>query len=141
MEIQDSKYGQEDATYKAVGEADGLMKLVSEFYRQMSHLEEAKVIRAMHPNDLTESEDKLYCFLSAWMGGPRLYAEKYGTIAIPRAHAHLDIDVNEMQAWLLCMNEALQKLNYPQDFQEYLMTQLKVPAERIRLVCMKSKEN
>ncbi|MDD7985772.1 group II truncated hemoglobin [Lentisphaera marina] len=141
MEIQHSKYGQGDATYRAVGESTGLRKLVVEFYRQMCELDEAKIIRNMHPDDLSVSEDKLYCFLSGWMGGPRLYTEKYGSIAIPRAHAHLKITSTEGNAWLLCMEKALGELNYPDDFCEYLLMQLAVPAERIRLASLNHQKN
>ncbi|EDM25126.1 hypothetical protein LNTAR_02919 [Lentisphaera araneosa HTCC2155] len=141
MEIQNPKYGQGDATYRGVGGDEGLKKLVAEFYRQMSSLKEAEHIRKMHPDDLSESEDKLYCFLSGWMGGPRLYNEKYGSIAIPRAHTHLDIDYPEAEAWLLCMGKALNELAYPDDFCEYLMTQLKVPAERIRMASLNRQKN
>ena len=135
MKIQATKYGQGDATYKAVGEAEGLLNLVNCFYDHMEVLQEAEVIRAMHPQDLTVSRDKLYCFLSGWMGGPRLFSEKYGSIAIPRVHAHLPIKQEEGDAWLLCMEKALVKLDYPEDFQEYLLEQLKVPVQRIRQVC------
>jgi hemoglobin len=141
MEVQNSKYGQGDATYNAVGGDTGLKKLVVEFYHQMEILDEARAIRLMHPNDLSESKDKLYCFLSGWMGGPRLFADKYGVIAIPRAHAHLDIAHAEAEAWLLCMGKALVKLNYPDDFCEYLLGQLKVPAERIRLASLSRQKN
>ena len=135
MRIQSAKYGQGEASYNAVGQAKGLRSLVDEFYDQMEALPEALVIRAMHPDDLTESRDKLYCFLSGWMGGPRLYAEKYGSIAIPRAHGHLTIDEQEGKAWLLCMANALDNLAYPDDFKTYLLTQLEVPVQRIRQIC------
>jgi len=134
MNISPGKYGEGDATYKGVGGADGLLTLVNEFYDVMESLDQAAHIRSMHPDDLEISRDKLYCFLSAWMGGPRLFAEKYGPIAIPRAHAHLVVNEAERDAWLLCMDKALDNLDYPQDFKDYLMTQLYVPAERIRLV-------
>ena len=134
MNIQPAKYGQGDATYQAVGRAEGLRTLVNCFYDQMEVLSEAKKIRAMHPEDLLVSRDKLYCFLSGWMGGPRLFADKYGSIAIPSAHSHLVVDQAEGEAWLCCMEMALHKLNYPDDFRDYLLTQLKVPVDRIKRV-------
>lgn len=134
MQITNAKFGEGDATYQAVGGADGLLKLVNVFYDVMEVLPEAKEIRDMHPRNLVVSRDKLFCFLSGWMGGPRLFAEKYGPIAIPRAHAHLVVNEAERDAWLACMKEALEKLDYPEDFKDYLMIQLRVPAERIRLV-------
>jgi len=134
MQITNAKFGEGDASYQAVGGVDGLLKLVNVFYDVMEVLPEAKEIRDMHPRNLVVSRDKLFCFLSGWMGGPRLFAEKYGPIAIPRAHAHLVVNEAERDAWLACMKEALEKLDYPEDFKDYLMIQLRVPAERIRLV-------
>jgi len=123
-------YGQGDATFKAAGEYEGLKKLVDDFYDIMSELKQAQHIREMHPEDLDVSRDKLTRFLCAWTGGPRLYREKYGPISIPQAHSHLTIGAQERDAWLACMKQALAKQNYPQDFQEYMITQLAVPAER-----------
>ncbi len=125
-------YGTEDATYKAAGEFDGIKKLVDDFYDIMSELTESKKIREMHPSDLEVSRDKLTRFLCAWTGGPRLYKEKYGAISIPQAHSHLTIGSAERDAWLLCMKQALAKQGYTQEFQDYMIAQLGVPAERCR---------
>jgi hemoglobin len=124
------QYGEQNSSFIAAGEEEGIFALAKEFYYQMETLEQAKIIRGMHPDDLTESIDKLARFLCGWLGGPKLYREKYGSISIPRAHQHLAISVKEQDAWLLCMHEALQKTNYTQEFQTYLLTQLRVPASR-----------
>mgnify|MGYP000520338264 CR=1 FL=1 len=125
-------YGTNDASYQAAGQFEGLIKLVEDFYGFMQALPEAKHILEMHDADLTLSKDKLARFLSAWTGGPRLYKEKYGAISIPSAHSHLAIGSSERDAWLLCMEKALAKQPYEQDFREYLLKQLSVPAERCR---------
>ncbi len=80
-------YGVEDASYRAAGGEAGIRKLVDDFYDAMDQLPEAAKIRAMHPADLTLSRDKLARFLCGWMGGPKIYAEKYGPIRIPQAHS------------------------------------------------------
>lgn len=56
--------------YEFLGGDRGIRALVTEFYRQMDTLPETKPIRDMHPSDLTESIEKLYEFLSGWLGGP-----------------------------------------------------------------------
>lgn len=124
-------YGIEDASFKAAGGVEGIQKLVEDFYRIMDELPEATVIRKMHPDDLDVSVDKLARFLCGWLGGPKLYQEKYGAISIPAAHAHLVISEHERDSWLRCMQEAISLQSYPQDFAEYLLIQLRVPAERI----------
>ncbi|MCP4790616.1 MAG: globin, partial [Gammaproteobacteria bacterium] len=71
-------YGSGDTSYQAAGQLSGLTQLVNDFYDMMDSLPEAAHIRAMHPQDLTVSRDKLTLFLSSWLNGPRLYSEKYG---------------------------------------------------------------
>ncbi len=125
-------YGQGDATFQAAGGAEGLKKLVNDFYDKMESMPRAKDILSMHPEDLTETRDKLYCFLSGWMGGPRLFGEKYGSISIPKAHQHLNIGVEERDAWMCCMRNALKNQPYPEALKSYLLDQLSKPAEACR---------
>ena len=132
--MQKLNYGQHDASYQAAGDLDGIRKLVDSFYNYMDSFEEAKIIRAMHAKDLTLSKDKLTCFLSGWLGGPRLFSEKYGAISIPMVHKHLTVDSAERDAWLLCMRHAANDQPYDEKFKTYLLEQLFVPAERIRQV-------
>ena len=127
-------YGTLDSSYKAAGEETGVRKLVDEFYRQMETLEQGQKIRAMHKDDLNVIKDKLLLFLMGWLGGPRKYGEKYGSISIPMAHQHLVIGEEERDAWLFCMTEALKNQDYDDDFKHYLIEQLAFPAERIRQV-------
>lgn len=125
-------YGKGDASFQAAGGEQGVFRLVNEFYRQMSILPEASRIRAMHSEDLSSSIDKLARFLCGWLGGPKLYREKYGEIRIPVAHRHLDIGPAERDAWLLCMEKAIERQPFPEDFKSYLLRELFVPAERSR---------
>lgn len=126
-------YGQDDYSFQTAGGIDGIHQLVTDFYQQMDTLNEAAHIRSMHPENQEESIDKLARFLTGWMGGPALYDEKYGRISIPGAHHHIDIGIAERDAWLLCMENALQlQENYPHDFREYLMKQLSFPANLCR---------
>lgn len=128
----DNGYGQGNTTFKAVGAEKGLRKLVEDFYLVMSTQPRFAPLRAMHPQDLGLSIDKLYCFLSGWMGGERLYSQRYGAINIPQAHAHLTIGSKEKQMWLDCMDAALARQSYPDELKVYLIQQLEIPAERIR---------
>lgn len=132
---QDRRYGVKDTSYKAAGEFEGLERLVSSFYGYMDTLAEAKVIRAMHPEDLSLSSTKLAYFLSGWLGGPRIFSEKFGPIRIPKAHSHLPISSKEGEAWMFCMEKALQDQPYEKEFKVYLMEQLQVPTNRIVQAC------
>lgn len=135
MQINKYGYGVGASSYQAAGELAGLQSLVAAFYRNMDRLPEAKKIRAMHSDDLSESRQKLAYFLSGWLGGPRIYAEHYGGISIPGVHRHLDIGPAERDAWLLCMARAIDEQNYDETFKHYLLEQLKIPAERVTEAC------
>jgi hemoglobin len=126
------RYGEGDTSYRAAGERAGITRLVDAFYRIMDELPEARGIRRMHPRDLTAARDKLTRFLCGWLNGPRLYAEKYGPINIPRAHAHLRVGPRERDAWLRCMELAIAAQGYAPDFAAYLLEALAFPAERVR---------
>ena len=131
----DKNYGIEDNSYNAAGGFSGLTALVDSFYENMDLLPEAQSIRAMHKSDLTESRKKLAYFLSGWLGGPKLYSENFGGIRIPKAHQHLPIGRDEVEAWMLCMQKAVDIQPYAEPFKVYLIEQLRVPAERILLAC------
>lgn len=126
------KYGVDDASYQAAGGYEGIQRLVEAFYGYMDSLPEAHLIRTMHAESLDVSIDKLVCFLSGWLGGPKLYRERYGKIIIPQAHRHLSIGCSERDAWLLCMEKAIADQPYADDFKIYLLKQLGVPAEFCR---------
>lgn len=124
------EFGDGDTSFLAAGGVEGLRRLVDDFYDIMDREPLAETIRRMHPADLTVSRDKLTLFLCAWLGGPKLYREKYGAIRIPAAHAHLPIDEAERDAWLECMRRAIARQPFTPEFADYLLRALRVPAER-----------
>lgn len=127
-------YGDGDATFIAAGGEAGIRRLVDRFYDIMSSDPAFATIWSWHPDDKAQSRDKLARFLCAWMGGPRLFSEKYGPISIPQAHQHLPVTAKERDDWLHCMGLALADQDYPPALVDYLIAQLGVPAERIRQI-------
>jgi len=93
--------------YERLGGEQAVRKLVDRFYELMDTLPEAAGIRALHPGDLAESEEKLFLFLSGFFGGPSLYIEKYGHPMLRRRHLPFPIDESARDQWLLCMSRAL----------------------------------
>lgn len=124
-------FGTGDASYQAAGGIDGLRQLVDDFYRFMEQDPSAGPVRQIHPANLDSSKDKLACFLSGWLGGPALFSERYGSIAIPAFHAQWPIDESHSEIWLSCMAQAIALQGYSTEFAEYLLRQLRVPAQRI----------
>jgi len=132
MLINEYGYGVDDNSYRAAGNLEGITQLANAFYDNMDSLEEAQIIRRMHGSDLDESRKKLAYFLSGWLGGPRLYAQHFGAINIPGFHQKFRIGKAERDAWLCCMKKAIDIQPYESSFKQYLLTQLSVPAERVR---------
>ncbi len=124
-------YGQHDASFQAAGGIVGIEKLVNDFYHAMDTLKEASAIRAMHARDLAISREKLARFLCGWLGEPRRYQEKYGPINIPHIHKPLKVTRADRDAWLLCMDTAIDQQHYDASFAKYLKAQFRVPADRI----------
>lgn len=122
-------YGIGDGTLRALGGEAAVRELVDRFYDAMQRLPEARVILALHPDDLMLSRDKLTAFLTGWMGGPSRYRERFGPIAIPMAHRHLPIGPRERDAWLTCMATALDEMKADPELKTYLLAQLRHPAE------------
>ena len=116
MDKESHKYGVGDNSYRAAGGLAGITQLVDDFYQNMDEFSEATKIRDMHTKDLTISRKKLTYFLSGWLGGPKLYAEHYGGINIPQAHKHLTVGVDERDAWLNCMQKAVDIQPYTESF-------------------------
>ena len=127
------RFGFKDTSFDAAGGVDGIYRLVDDFYEIMSELPQASGIRAMHADDLSTTRDKLARFLCGWLGGPRLYRDKYGTFSMTGVHSHLVIGESERDAWLSCMEQAISRQDYSAQFATYLLEQLGVPAERIRV--------
>ena len=125
-------YGVGDASFRAAGGEQGIRQLVDVFFDRMGHDERFATIWAMHPEDKEVSRDQLASFLCGWLGGPKLYNEKYGAIGIPRVHQHLAIATPERDQWLTCMAESVAEQSFDSEFKIYLMEQLYVPAEAVR---------
>jgi hemoglobin len=129
----ETSYGTGAASYEAAGGHEGVSRLVDAFYDVMDSVPEARVIRAMHDADLALSREKLKVFLSAWLGGPNEYRGRFGPISIPGVHAHLAIGAAERDAWLYCMQRAVEEQPWRDDFKAYFMRVIAVPAERVRV--------
>lgn len=134
MSKRPGEYGYEDTSLKAMGGEAGVRRLVDLFYDAMEQRPDARAILAMHPADLTLSRAKLAAFLTGWLGGPKRYREQWGSIRIPTAHQHLRIGAAERDAWLGCMQEAIDQLPVAADFKRYFMEAVAVPANRCMTV-------
>ena len=118
--------------YTRLGGDAGVRALVDRFYDLMDTLPEAYAIRKLHPADLGSSREKLYLFLSGWLGGPPLYTERHGHPRLRARHLPFAIGVQERDQWLMCMGQAMRELNVDTDLRQELMAALARTADHMR---------
>ncbi len=118
--------------YELIGGDDALRALVDRFYDLMDLESEFKALRAMHPPTLEGSRDKLYFFLSGWMGGPDLYTPRFGNAFLRARHLPFKIGSQERDEWLTCMLLAMRDLHYSEETQDVLLTALFGTADWMR---------
>lgn len=105
----DQGEGRTITLYEALGGAAGVRALTRRFYELMDTLPEAARCRAVHPPDLSGSEEKFYEYLTGWLGGPPLYTDKRGHPMLRRRHFAAAIGPAERDEWLLCFTRALEE--------------------------------
>ncbi len=93
--------------HEAIGGSEKIRELVERFYDIMDSDPRAAGIRAMHPQDLTGSREKLFMYLTGWSGGPQLYVERYGHPRLRARHMPFVIGEHERDQWMYCMTKAL----------------------------------
>jgi len=96
--------------YERIGGAEKVRALTHRFYQLMDELPETHGIRKLHPHSLQGSEDKLFKFLSGWMGGPQLFIQEHGEPMLRRRHLPFPIGDAERDQWMMCMKQALQEV-------------------------------
>ncbi|MBC3906430.1 group II truncated hemoglobin [Undibacterium umbellatum] len=118
--------------YELLGGADKLREMVDRFYDLMELEPEFAGIRALHPTPMDGSRDKLYWFLSGWMGGPDLYIEQFGHPRLRARHLPYAISSSERDQWLRCMAWAMQDIGVSEDLQQHLMQSFYQTADWMR---------
>ena len=93
--------------YERIGGEDGVRRLTRRFYALMDTIPEAAACRAIHPPSLEGSEQKLFEYLTGWLGGPQLFVERRGPPMLRRRHMIAEIGPEESAGWLLCFRWAL----------------------------------
>ena len=99
--------------YAALGGEAMVRALVARFYVLMDILPEAAACRAVHPPSLVRAEEKLFEYLTGWLGGPPLYIEKFGHPRLRSRHFVAPIGAAEVEGWLLCFHQAWNEIVPP----------------------------
>jgi hemoglobin len=95
------------SAYEWVGGQAAVRALVDRFYDLMELEPRYAGLRALHPSTLEGSRDKLFWFLSGWLGGPDLYIERFGHPRLRARHLPYSIGIAERDQWMACMLQAM----------------------------------
>lgn len=119
--------------YILLGGENAVRALVNRFYDLMdSEAQWRSPLREMHPKDLSESKEKLFLFLSGWLGGPDLYVQKFGHPRLRARHASFPVDDQARDQWMACMLRAMQEQEMSPELYEHMQTSLQRTADFMR---------
>ncbi len=107
--------------YELIGGEASVLNLVSRFYFYMDTLPEAKEVRKIHAKNLFVAKDKLFKFLSGWLGGPDLFIQEFGHPMLRRRHFPFVIGQTEKDQWMICMNKAMNEIPMNSDLEKSLL--------------------
>jgi hemoglobin len=93
--------------YEWVGGDNRVRELVDRFYDLMDLEPAYRELRAAHGTTLDDARDKLYWFLSGWLGGPNHYIDRFGHPRLRARHLPFAIGIKERDQWVACMYQAM----------------------------------
>jgi hemoglobin len=96
----------ETSLFEQLGGRPFFERLVDDFYE---NVQESELLRAMYPDDLTESKCHLTLFLVQYWGGPSDYMQERGHPRLRMRHAPFQITKQARDAWISAMTAALQE--------------------------------
>jgi len=115
--------GPDDSPFDLIG-LEGTTLLAKRFYDHMDAHEPALV--AVHRLDETKARvapivrERFTSFLIEWLGGPSDYSKANGHPRLRMRHGHVAVDIALRDAWLRCMNAALDHPSINDDVRGYL---------------------
>ena len=118
--------------YDTIGGETKLREMVDRFYDLMELEPAFAGIRALHPPATDGSRDKLFWFLSGWMGGPDAYIERFGHPRLRMRHFPYGIGTSERDQWLRAMAWAMEDVGIAEDLRERLMQSFYQTADWMR---------
>jgi hemoglobin len=119
MSVSDTTPGK--TLYETIGGEHVLRAMVDRFYDLMQLEPEFAGIHAMHPASNEGSRDKLFWFLTGWMGGPDLYIARFGHPRLRARHLPYAIGTSERDQWLRAMAWAMEDVGIEESLRLRLM--------------------
>ena len=103
----------ERTPYESIGGEPVVRALVERYYDLMELDPAYERLRAVHGSSLESAREKLFLFLSGWLGGPPLYADRHGHPMLRARHLPFAIGTVERDQWMACMKQAMAEVDVP----------------------------
>lgn len=126
--------GPDYTPFEALGR-EAAEALAKRFYDKMDESEPELV--AVHKRDdagrvSRETRERFTSFLVQWLGGPDEYSQAHGHPRLRMRHGHIPIDASQRDAWMRCMNAALDHPDVSPDVRAYLERRFAEVADFLR---------
>jgi hemoglobin len=132
MEINQPAPNPERTPYALMGGDAKVLALVTRFYDLMDADPDYYRIRKLHPESLDGSREKLFMFLTGWLGGPSLYTDAFGHPRLRARHLPFAIGETERDQWMACMTAALHDTGVEPSLRERLIASFANTADWMR---------
>jgi hemoglobin len=129
--------GPQSSAFDAIGGADAVKALAEEFYEQMYRHEPAltRLHRCGEDGRVgVEQRERFGLFLIGWLGGPQDYAQRHGHPRLRMRHGGVPVDKAMGEAWVRCMNAAMEARGLAPEVQAFLRPRFAQTAEFLRNV-------
>ena len=122
----------EHTPYELMGGEPAVRALVERFYDLMELDPEFTQLRAVHGSTLEQARERLFMFLSGWLGGPSLYTDQFGHPRLRARHLPFPIGDLERDQWMACMTRAMEETDVPQELRRPLEGAFRKTADWMR---------
>jgi hemoglobin len=118
--------------YEVIGGEETVRAMVDRFYDLMELEAEFQLLRSVHGASLENARERLFMFLSGWMGGPDLYQQAHGHPRLRMRHMPFAIGTQERDQWLRCMAWAMEDVGIDTELRVRLMNSFFQTADWMR---------
>lgn len=120
--------------YEAIGNDDGLNRLVRAFYDIIEQAPEAQELHLLHRrgHGVAHSRIEQFDYLSGFLGGPQHYVQRHGHSRLRAIHEHVPIGPDMRDLWLKSMAKAVAVAGITEPTASLLMQHLTRAAEIAR---------
>jgi len=114
--------------FEAIGGHEPIDRIITQLYKCIG---QHPKLTPIFPDDLTESARKQRWFLTQFLGGPTLYAENRGHPMLKRRHMAFEITPERKDAWLSCMEKALEVAEIEEPYRSVIFERLTMTANHM----------